>query len=273
MPYCSSCGHEVSRGKFCPECGQPTDLSVRPDDTSTPSTVPSEHHDKGAVSFSLSYLFANGWKPFAITALCLAFSWLIIPYFLVYGYAYRLGRSAIRGDPIPSGYDDWIGILTDGVIFFIATLPIQAAILLFSVVPIGVGAMIESIGLIVGGILLYLVLVYLGAGVLPTFLATGSLSETYRGLQFLRIVGTVQHLKAMVLIIILSFLLSILMVFVAIALILTILGILLLPFLFLGVTTVTTLLPFTLFAYYYREAEEAGAVDSVSDEARLASTF
>lgn len=265
MPYCPSCGTKTTGGDFCTACG--AQLHVDAESASI------DQHEKGPVGFAVSYIFANGWTPFLLSALCIAFSWLVLPYFLLYGYAYRLGRSAIRRDPVPRGYDDLIGILTDGVVFFVATIPIMIALALLAGIPILGAIAFESIGLALLGILLYMGVVYVGAGVLPTFLATGSLSSTYRGLAFLRFAGTIQHFKAVVLIVGISLSLSFVLLFFSIALIVTIVGIVFIPFVYLGTVTLSTLVPFTLFAYYYLEAEETNRVDPVQDPSRLRSEF
>ena len=270
MPYCPSCGSETTGGNYCTECGEA--LSVEPADAEE-EAQPTRDQSMSPFGFMLSYPLANGWKPFTITALCLAFSWLIIPYFLVYGYAYRLGRTAIRGDVAPPGYDDWIGILTDGIILFVATLPVILALFVIAGIPFILGAVLESFGLIVLGILLYFLVIYVGAAVVPVFLATGSVTATYRGLQFLRFVGTVQHLKALIVIVFLSITLSVVFGIFLIGMILTIIGILFIPFVYLGFVTYTTLLPFAIFGHYYDESVDRERMPPIHEEDRLTAKF
>lgn len=281
MPYCPECDTTESEGRYCPECGtemvQPSDeASARAGSeplTESGREPTRDYFQKGPIGFSFSYPIADGWTPILITAGLIFFSWLLIPYLFIYGYAYRLGRAAMRGDSRPPEYDDWVGLLVDGVLLIVVMIPYMLVIAVFVGIPFALAISLESIGIGLLAGVLYFVAIYVGAGILPTFMATGSVVETYRGLRFLEFVRTMSYLKALALIVILSIVISIIVGIVALILLITIIGILLLVPLYLLVGPFVTFLPFLMFAYYYREALEKEEVSPMSRSEELGAEF
>lgn len=214
-----------------------------------------DYFEKGAFGFSFTYPVADGWKQMLISAgmLFLA-SFVFLPVFFVYGYAYRLGRATIRGDPRPPVYDDWGGIFKDGLLLFVAGLPVGVAVLAVALAPVAVGLAADVPGVVLLAVPLYLAGAYAAGGVLPTFMATGSVTETYSGLRFLEFVKTADYLKAIVLGLLAVFgsLFALFILF--FILVITIVGILLaFPLMFVAQPFVL-FIPFLMFGYFYREA-------------------
>ena len=71
--------------------------------------------------FATYYGKQRGWKPILIGALLLLGSVLIIPALILFGYSYRVGRSAATGKPTPPAYGNWGGLAVDGLRWFIVT--------------------------------------------------------------------------------------------------------------------------------------------------------
>jgi len=82
--------------------------------------------DEGLLSFSLSYPSRSGIGPPLIGGVVFFFFWLVIPIFLGVGYFLRLAASAAAGRPEPPEFDDWGGMLKDGLVFVVASLPVWA---------------------------------------------------------------------------------------------------------------------------------------------------
>lgn len=298
MPYCPECDTTVAEGSYCPACGtaliqpvkhehprdegdagetDPTEGAGDQSDTAADTTVPvaddsadeTDYFAKGPIGFAVTFPLADGWGPILITAGLLLFGWLLIPYVLVYGYAYRLGRGTIRGDPTPPAYEDWMGLLRDGALYVVVLLPIAIVGLIVVGIPFALAISLDSFGLGFLAFVLYLATIYIGMGVIPTFMATGSVTETYWGGRFLEFVGTMTYLKALALTVVVSVVASMVIGTVALILMLTIIGILLVFPLYLLTAPFLLFLPFLLFGYYYREAVDAGEVAPMADESRI----
>ncbi|MDZ7730255.1 MAG: DUF4013 domain-containing protein [Natrialbaceae archaeon] len=280
MAYCPSCDVTRDEGQFCAECG--TEL-IQPDE-SAPSD-PDPHEAYGLFEFSLRYPFASGLGPTVLGAGLTLLSILILPYFMLLGYGFQLGRASARGDAEPPGAGDWTAMLRDGVLVVLAPLPI--AILGFAVMgALWLVAMAAGdtlvVALVTGVIvLLYLVVAYIAGAILPVLIATGSVTACYRDLLVLRFALSKQYLVGFVVLLLVQLLIwTVIMTIVSmvsVVLILTFIGIILLLPLF--IVTYLLALPYTLFVsdalwgYVCREAAEDGALPAVEEEDSLSATL
>lgn len=290
MPYCPECDATREAGGYCPDCGSALvqaakgsadreddgqsgepPIAVAPE--ATDEADQTDYFTKGPISFAFTYPQSDGWAPIIITPLLLFFSFLILPMLLVYGYSYRLGRAALREDPVAPQYDEWVQLLVDGVLLFLVTIPFVIVVMFVGVLPLILAIEIGSIGLGFIAAVMYLAAGYIGGGIVPTFMATGSVIETYRGGRFLRFVTTISYLKALLLIIGVQIGVWVVIAGITIGLFLTLVGILLIPVVYFVATPFMLFLPYLLFAYYYREAVATGAVDGLPEDAELAASF
>ncbi|MDZ5810766.1 DUF4013 domain-containing protein [Halorubrum sp. AD140] len=79
--------------------------------------------DEGLLRFSVLYPSRDGWETVLVGGVMILFLWLIIPLFIAAGYFLRLTRAAGRGDVEPPAFDDWWGLLVDGVKLVLVLLP------------------------------------------------------------------------------------------------------------------------------------------------------
>lgn len=69
---------------------------------------------------SLSYPQRNGgWRTILIGGLLMLFGFLVVPIFVVYGYTVRVLRSAALGEEMAPRFEDWGGLLVDGLKAFV----------------------------------------------------------------------------------------------------------------------------------------------------------
>lgn len=290
MAYCPSCDETQSDGRFCPECGselvqpanqedtadQPPPVSSVEQQPTQAQTVEGESTDyfaKGPLGFTFTYPIAKGWAPIIITGVFVFFSWLLIPYFLIYGYCYRLGRAAIRGDQEPPQYEDWVQLFVDGILLFLVTLPFVFALLLVGGIPMLIAIESGMWSLLILSVLFYLVGAFIGGGIVPTFMATGSVVETYRGFRFLEFVTTMSYIKSIVLIVVANIIAGLVLGGIAIALTITIIGILLLVPIYFISLPFFMFIPYLVFAYYYKEAVELETVPPMDEPDRIEAQF
>lgn len=307
MPYCQQCDKTVDGGRYCPDCGselvQPSadrnqwgteretgsdadasgwgEPAETPEGHSGPQTArPAEADDgedyfqKGPLGFALTYPIADGWEQMLISAGLLFLAGLVIfPFVFVYGYAYRLGRAAIRGDHRPPEYGDWGGLFVDGLLVSIVGIPVFIAGLLAIAVPFGLSTALDAPSVLLLAVPLYLATLYVGGGVLPTFMATGSITDTYRDLQFLEFVKTANYLKALVFGFLAVFGITLAMMLVFVVLLITVVGVLLAFPLLILVQPFVVFVPFLLFAYFYRESMLEGVVPELKNESSLGAEF
>jgi hypothetical protein len=308
MPYCQQCDKTVDDGRYCPDCGselvQPSadrnqwgteretgsgadasgwgEPAETPDSHSEPHTARptgdtdegEDYFQKGPLGFSLTYPIADGWEQMLISAGLLFLAGLVIfPFVFVYGYAYRLGRAAIRGDHRPPEYGDWGGLFVDGLLISVVGIPVFIAMLIAIAVPVGLSTALDAPSVMLLAIPLYLATLYVGGGVLPTFMATGSVTRTYSGLRFLEFVKTTNYLKALLFGFLATFGITLAMMLVFLVLLITVVGILLAFPLLIIVQPFVVFIPFLLFAYFYRESMLEGVVPELENESTLGSEF
>ncbi|WP_439028183.1 DUF4013 domain-containing protein [Haloarchaeobius sp. DT45] len=121
--------------------------------------------------FALSYPRENGWGAIVKGGLTLLVSFLVVPYFVLFGYVFRLYRSAARGDPQPE-YTDFVELLKEGVWLFVAQLPFVAAVGILGFVSI------QYIHPAVY-VLVVLAAIYIGPAIITVYAVTGDIGETY----------------------------------------------------------------------------------------------
>lgn len=296
MAYCQRCDKTLDTGEYCPDCGselvQPTgrveSSSPEPSESgramdstdgwgeSEPGTAVEEegedYFERGPLNFSFTYSISDGWEQLLITAGLLFLGGIIIfPYIFVYGYAYRLGRAVIRGDHRPPTYGDWGGLFKDGVLLFVVGLPFGLLMLALVAVPFLVGGAVDS-GLVSAiSVPLWIAGFYVGGGILPTFMATGSVRETYSDFRFLEFVRTTDYLKALLLGFVTLFVSVFVMLVALFVLVVTIVGIFVAIPLAIVAQPIILFFPFLLLAYYYRDAMLQGKVSPMTNESTLAS--
>lgn len=190
--YCPSCGELVSEeAATCAHCGSALDGSGGDGRVTGGTSAGSSSHQSSLFEFALRYPFSNGWGPLLIGAVLSFLNFLVVPQFLLNGHAIRAGRAAARGDERLPDYDDWGELLINGLLQLIATLPyvVVAVTVAFAIV-VAIGAAGDSAA---GGAIallalpVFLLLGYVGGAIVPTLLATGSVSDTYADARFLRV--------------------------------------------------------------------------------------
>lgn len=76
------------------------------------------------MSFSLSYPASGGAGGLIVGSLALVFFWLVVPFFLLVGYFVRMAAAAAAGRPESPGLGEWTGMIKNGVVLVVGTLPI-----------------------------------------------------------------------------------------------------------------------------------------------------
>ena len=76
----------------------------------------------GKLDFPVKFPQSGGWRPVGIAGLMLLLSFLVAPLFVLAGYCSRVCRAAARGAEEPPAFDDWGGLLKEGVLWSIAVL-------------------------------------------------------------------------------------------------------------------------------------------------------
>lgn len=189
--YCESCGEIVKKeAEICPNCG----VRVSRRSTSTGTFGSEDYYNEGMFMFPIKYPLSQGWGPIILGSLMAVLSFLILPIVILYGYGYRLGRAAARGDQTGPDFDDWGGLLKDGFLMIVAFVPYGIGVLVIFGGLVGIAVTLEqqavTIAIAVVGFILYLVAAYAGGAIIPAFVGTGSVTGTYAGGRFLKIAFT-----------------------------------------------------------------------------------
>ena len=290
MGYCPSCDEEFEYSDLlCPDCGErliaeagderdadderhreeaddlqenwgaPEGSTVADstDDRSDTEEGPRFISDD-LVGFIFGYPKRSGWLAPILGGFCLIFFILIIPLFYVFGYTYRIGRSAARGDDSPPPANEWGRILVDGIAIVAIYIAINVVgFSIFAGLEYSVyGTVFEPLNPInhLGNLVVSLII---GS----TFLAlvgAGDIAETFSGGRFLTIMFTSQYALAVILYIVIQVVMFIALVATGI----TIIGILLWPF----IIAYTFFVEFAMLGYLYNKGAESGAFDPVEPD-------
>jgi hypothetical protein len=126
---------------------------------------------------SLDYLRNDdGWtKTALIGGVLLFFGWLLVPVFVLYGFYLRVLRGTIEGDDQPPAFDDFGGLISDGLRAFAVALGYAAIPIVVWVFFLVVGGLLRgALGVVVGlvGSLVMFVLGLALAYLLPAGLAS-----------------------------------------------------------------------------------------------------
>lgn len=133
------------------------------------------------------------------------FSFLVVPGIILNGYFVRVLRSAARGEETPPEFEDWEGLLMDGLKFTVVAIVyvmVPTIVLVAGIVLFGVSSGIVSL---IGGLLALLggVLVLLAAFTLPvaqtTFALDGRVEAAFELRRILGAAFTGRYLVAVVL--------------------------------------------------------------------------
>lgn len=232
------------------------------------------YHDTDIFEFSVTFPLGKGGKPLLIDSALVLFSVLVVPAIFSYGYSYRVGRAAARGDEEVPSFDDWGGLGKDGLILFAVYLGVSIAFAAVGAVFVGaisaVGNSPELTLLLFGiGALVLLAGVYIAGAILPVLIGTGSLGETFSDGRILEFAFSRHYLKGVALLFVFSILLYFAVSIVAFILTITVFGIVLLIPLYFVLAAYTTNMMFAVFGYIYNEAAAAGDVTPVEPDASL----
>jgi hypothetical protein len=175
-----------------------------------------------------------------IGGVLLFFSFFIIPVFLFYGYLLRVLGSTVRGEAEPPAWDDWGGLLVDGIKASIVAL---AYSIVPSIIFVGIGSVLIGLGgaagdsgggIIAGfGLLTFLLFIpvmlivyYLVPAALANMAVEGSLGAAFDFEMISNVVLSVDYLVAVLMPIVVGVIINI----ISFVLGITIIGYLLVPF-------------------------------------------
>ncbi|WP_049888100.1 DUF4013 domain-containing protein [Natrinema sp. J7-2] len=232
------------------------------------------YHDRDIFEFSFAFPLGKGGKPLLIDSVLLLLSVLLVPLLFSYGYSYRVGRAAARGDGDVPSFDDWGGLGTDGLLLVGVYLGVVLAISVLVAAFLGAIAVVgESSALMLTllaiGTLLVFACVYVAGAIVPVLIGTGSLTETFSNGRLLEFALSRHYLKGVVLLFVFWIILSIAASIAAVVLAITVFGIVLLIPLYFVFTAYTANLAFAMWGYIYNEAAAAGDVEPVEPDASL----
>lgn len=276
--FCESCGEIIKEmAEVCPHCGvRNKHQSGTVGGTGTATTGGDDPHSDGIFEFSLKYPLSNDLMPIVMGTILLFFFWLLIPIFLFSGYTYRVGRAAARGDDAIPDYDDWGALLKNGLLLFVVNLPYAILVTVGTVGVILVAIQLEggaALALLLLAMVLFVPIAYVGGAILPTFLATGSVTETYRDLRFLKVALTKEYLVGFAVLFVLSTVVSTAVGMISMILAITFIGLILAIPLYLALTPYLAYLNSALWGYVIWDADDDVPLPTVHQHDDLDAEF
>ena len=216
------------------------------------------------VGFIFGYPKRGGWLGTLVGGITyLLGSIILIPLIYNYGYAYRIGRAAARGDSEPPKGDEWGNILVDGLVLALVYIGfiIVGMVAFFLVAMIGLipAAAFDSAGLAFFGFLVVIAgvfaIIWFFGSMLFALVGTANVYEALSGLWFIKIGLTMEY----VIVVVMFIVIQIVMVMALIATAITLIGILLWPFIF----AYTIYAEFALLGYMYNKGARDGKFEPV----------
>ncbi|WP_265112207.1 DUF4013 domain-containing protein [Halosolutus halophilus] len=240
------------------------------------ATTGPQFHDADLVSFSVTFPLGKSGKPLLIDTVMSMAYFLIVPMLFSYGYSFRVGRAAARGDSEPPSFDDWGGMAKDGGILFGIGL---LGVVVFVVGLVAIGAVDEMMagsplapafdGVVVLGALAG---TYFAGAIGPVLIGTGSLRETVGEFQFATFALTRHYLLGLVITAVVAVVGYVAFLVLLVALVFTIVGILLAIPLVVAFPVYLVNVLFAVWGYVYNRAAKAGDVDPVQPDDSLGIT-
>ncbi|MFC4542333.1 DUF4013 domain-containing protein [Halosolutus amylolyticus] len=239
---------------------------ANPEPASSTTSGP-RFHESGLVSVGITFPLGKSGKPLLIDTVMSVVYFLIVPLLFSFGYSFRIGRAAARGDADPPSFDDLGGLARDGAVLLGITLAVVVAFVFASVVAGAVGDAIADTPLS-GAFDLVVVFgtfagLYFAGAIVPVLIGTGSPRETVFEYQFVTFALTRHYLLGIVATILFAMFGYVAFFVAAFVLFLSIFGIvLLIPLLIVFPVYLVNAL-FVVWGYVYNRAAKAGDVESV----------
>lgn len=268
--FCESCGEAIKKmAEVCPHCGvrngTPAGAGGSIGTVGAGSSNSGSPHQDGIFEFSLKYPLSKDLTPVVVGGVLTLLSVLIVPAIALYGYSFRVGRAAARGDDQVPDYDDWGSLLKNGLLYILVFLPFAVVFSIGVSALVGIAAQLDPgpalYGVVLVGVLLSLIGMYVAGAILPTFVATGSVTETYREFRFVKVAFTKDFLVGFLVLFALNSIISTVISLVLMFLIFTFIGILLLIPLSLALLPLSaymTYLTMSLWGYVAWDASGEG---------------
>lgn len=271
--YCESCGEIVKKeAEICPNCG----VRVNKGSTSSGALSSEDYYAEGTFMFPIKYPLSAGWGPIIMGSLMAILSFLILPILVLYGYGYRMGRAAARGDDFAPDFDDWGGLLKDGFLMVVAFIPFGVAVAVIFGGLVGIAVFLDetAVTIVVAfvGFILYLVAAYAGGAILPAFIGTGSVTGTYAGGRFLKIAFTKDFLVGFLVYIALNIVVQTIFTIVVSVLFFTVVGIVIALPLSIAIAPYILYLTASLWGYVVWDSDDP-AFPTVGSNDKLGADF
>lgn len=280
--FCESCGEAIKKmAEVCPHCGVRSGSAsdtVGGSGTVGSSTSGSDSpHQDGIFEFSLKYPLSNDLGPIVVGAVLTLFFWLLLPLLILYGYSFRVGRAAARGDAAIPDYDDWGTLLMNGVLNVVVFVPYAIVLTLAAAALFGIASQLDTgpvlWGLVLLGGLALLLGTYVSGAILPTFIATGSVTETYRDLRFVKVAFTKDYLVGFLVLFVLNMVVQMALSIVGTILMFTVVGIVLLIPLYLAFLPYMSYISMAVWGYVAWDTDGEGPFPRVGAQDSLDAEF
>lgn len=280
MPTCPECGSAVDvSDRFCTHCGhtlesealdaEPTGADEGAGDGAQGNdwiSVPTDPFELDVFEFSFKYPLAKGFKPVGIGVLLNFAGFLIVPYFMLMGYTYRVGRSAALGKPSPPAFEDFWGLAADGFRLFVAI-----GILMIPGVIAYLGLFLAEQYVL--AYLVYIPMMVMITAITPIFYGTGSVRGVYSDLRFLRFLTTANFWIGLAYLMGIGFLSYVALFVGSIVLLITIIGIPVALAVWIVFPVYFGFLSAALWGRIYHDAAESGVVDGPQEPETIESRW
>lgn len=227
--------------------------------------LPPDETSLGA--FALKYPLSAGWKSLGIGAIIAVFASIVfLPIIFLWGYRYRIARAGARGDDRAPEFDSFGNIIWNGVLLAGAFLPYALIVGLLTVMIAVAGSTVNETATAVMVFFWLIAVSYAGIAIHPTFVATGSIKQTYAGGLFLKVAVTREYLTGVLFGVVLRLLVGIVMLLLFVVSIITLIGPLIVFYLWYAYDEY---IPGAIWGYVAHSLAERDVLPTVTADAKL----
>jgi hypothetical protein len=229
--------------------------------------------EDGKVEYTVYFPITRGYTAIGLGAVCSFLFFLIVPFFILFGYTYRITEAAARGETVQPAFDGWGDLLKHGFFYFLLTLAL-AFINIF-----GAGALAglsDAAGVPAAGgfavLVLWLLTTYVSPAIMVLYPVTGTLSKALSPGRIADFAFTTTYIVSYLVYVGLMIGFFVLSFIGTLVLAITVIGIfVLIPLIYV----LYAYLPYAIGSFWgatYYEAAEEGLVPHVSEQDETAQT-
>lgn len=168
------------------------------------------HERNGVFDFAFGYPKRDGWTPAILSSVMILFSIFIVPIFIFIGYGFRVARAAALGRAFPPSYEDWGGLVYDGLrVTAVGILSGLIWLVIAGLIVVGLFVAVGNAVALIAGIILYIAAGWFIGAFQTAFIGSNSVPGAIIDGRALSLLTSGYYLKAWLLFIVMAIIIGV----------------------------------------------------------------